>query len=74
MFKTYVKKNLKLTAWLIKYTPIKNLKNILKSHYCMKLKMTLDKWKNSLWKDIQDVLLSEINKKQNSMSRILLIT
>ena len=40
----------------------------------MKLKMTLDKWKNSLWKDIQDVLLSEINKKQNSMSRILLIT
>ena len=33
----------------------------------MKLKMTLDKWKNSIWKDIQDILLSEINKEQNTM-------
>lgn len=67
MFKTYVKKNLKHDCMVNQiYSNIK-LKNVLKRHYRMKLKMTLDKWKNSIWKDIQDILLSEINKKQNSM-------
>lgn len=37
----------------------------------MKLKMTLDKWKNSIWKDIQDILLSEINKEQNSIKNLI---